>query len=373
MVCLELKRRGHGMTIAAPPGELSLRARRAGIDVDDSFAFRPPAHALSFLADARGLARLARGREIDIVHTHGSQDTWVAASLRAAGRLPALFVATRHNTKPVRFNAANRWLYGKAVDHLILVSESVRERFRPFIEAGLLGGGKISVAHSAYREDLFHEGVDPGPLRRELRLEGRGPILGVLARLVEDKGHRYLLQAFETIRAKHPAAVLLVAGHGPLEGELRAEAERRGFGDAVRFLGFRNDAAELTALLDVSVLPSVGCDASSASIKEAMAMARPIVATDVGGAREILDDGRTGVVVPPGDPRSLAAAILDLLGDDGRRRAMGAMAREAVTSRFGVPLLADAELAVYEKLLAARPGAGTGIAAAAAGGGRSRS
>ncbi len=256
----------------------------------------------------------------------------------------------RHNTKPVRFNAANRHLYGRSIDHLILVSESVRESFRPFLEAGLLTGEKISVIHSAYRAEIFHDGVSSDRARRELRLEGRHPILGVLARLVEDKGHTYLFQALEKVRARHPSALLLVAGLGPLESRLRAEAERRGLGDAVRFLGFRDDPAEITALLDVAILPSVGCDASSASIKEAMAMARPVVATDVGGAREILDDGVTGLVVPPADPSALAAAILSLVEEATRAREMGARARASVTSRFGAHLLAGSELAVYERL-----------------------
>ena len=372
MVCRELSGRGHRMLIAAPPGELATRARDAGIEVDDGFAFRSPAHALSFIADARRLSRIVREREIDIVHTHGSQDTWVAASLRATGSLPCGFVTTRHNTKPVRFSAANRYLYGRAVDHLILVSESVRERFKPFLDAGLLADGKITVAHSAYRADLFHEGVDASPLRRRLGLEGRGPIVGVLARLVEDKGHTHLFGAWERVRARHPGAVLLVAGRGPLEARLRAEAEARGLSESVRFLGFRDDAAELTALLDVAVLPSVGCDASSASIKEAMAMARPVVATDVGGAREIIDEGVTGLVVPAADLSALAAAILALLDDGGRSRAMGERARESVKSRFGAARLAGAELAVYERLLAARAGESAGAAASSARGSGSR-
>ncbi|MBI3448838.1 MAG: glycosyltransferase family 4 protein [Acidobacteria bacterium] len=354
MVCRELKDAGHVATIAAPPGELTRRAREAGLPVDDGFTFAPPARALSFLADGRRLRRLVLGGAFDLLHTHGSQDTWVAASLRAVGALPCAFVATRHNTKRVRFNAANRWLYGRAIDHLVLVSDSVRDNFRPFFESGLLTEDRVSVAHSAYREDLFHERVDAAPVRKALGIEGNGPVIGVLARLVEDKGHTHLFRAFREIRAKHPEAVLLVAGHGPLEGKLRREAEGLGLGESIRFLGFRDDAAVITSLLDVSVLPSIGCDASSASIKEAMAVGTPIVATDVGGAREILKDGVTGLVVPPGDAPALAAAILSVVGDARRARTMGERAREDVRARFGPRILARAELAVYEKVLAAR-------------------
>jgi glycosyltransferase involved in cell wall biosynthesis len=373
MVARELQKLGHTVKIAAPKGELARRAREAGVPVDDGFSFRPPARLPSFIADARRLDRLVRGDDVDILHTHGSQDTWVGAAVRATKGRPPIFVATRHNTKPVRFNAANRYLYGKLIDHLILVSESVRERFRPFIDAGLLDDGKITVIHSAYRVEMFHDGVDPGPLRRTLELQRRGPLIGVLARFVEDKGHTYLFQALQEIRAKHPGAVLLVAGRGPHEAALREEVRRLGLSDAVRFLGFRDDAAEITALLDVSVLPSVGCDASSASIKEAMAMGRPIVATDVGGAKEILEEGVTGLVVPPADPGALASAVLFLLEDPARAGAMGARAREIVRARFGPAILAEAELRVYERLMRARSGEARRAAAAraSAGGGRS--
>jgi len=373
MVCRELSARGHRMKIAAPPGELIRRAREAGLPVDDGFSFLPPARALSFVTDARRLSRLLREEAFDILHTHGSQDTWVGAAVRAVTGNPPAFVATRHNTKPVRFNAANRYLYGRGVDHLILVSESVRENFRPFLDAGLLAGDRITVVHSAYRVELFHDRVDPEPLRRELGLAGRRPVLGVLARLVEDKGHTYLFRALETVRRRHPGTVLLVAGRGPAEPALRAEVAARGLGGAVAFLGFRDDVAEITALLDVAVLPSVGCDASSASIKEAMAMARPLVATDVGGAREILEHGVTGVVVPPADPETLASAILSVLEDPVGARAMGERAREAVRARFGPALLAGGELAAYEAALRARSTEGRRAAPSAVETGEGRS
>jgi glycosyltransferase involved in cell wall biosynthesis len=372
MVCREVQKVGHRMKVAAPPGELTRRARQAGLPVDDGFAFRPPARALSFIADVRRLVRILKDDRIDILHTHGSQDTWVGAAARAVMNDAPLFVATRHNTKPVRHNAPNRYLYGRAVDHLIIVSESVRERFRPFIEAGRLENSRISVVHSAYRVEMFHDGVEPGSLREDLGLGGRGPILGVLARLVRDKGHTYLFQAMEAIRKRHPGVVLLVAGLGPHETALREEVAARGLGDAVRFLGFRDDAAEITALVDVAVLPSVGCDASSASIKEAMAMARPQVAADVGGAREILDDGVTGLVVPPADPAALCRAILSLIDDPERARAMGEAARRSVQSRFGPAILARGELAVYERLLAERDGVRGAVTAPVPGSGGSR-
>lgn len=372
MLCEELQSRGHGVLIAAPPGELSRRAREAGIRVEDRFAFRPPARLLSFASDVRRLSKLIREERIDVLHTHGSQDTWAGAAARALTGAPRLFIATRHNTKPVRFTAANRYLYGRALDHLILASESVRERYERFVASGVMPAGKMTAVHSAYRTGMFHEEVRPERLRSELGLDDRGPVLGVLARLVPDKGHTHLFEAMKEIVSAYPKAVLLVAGRGPHERALRAEAATRGLGGAVRFLGFRNDAAELTALLDVAVLPSVGCDASSASIKEAMVMGRPIVATDVGGAREIIEDGVTGFVVPPADGAALASAILKLLADPVVARAIGEKGREEVRRRYSPAALASGVLGVYESLgeAAQRAGARGAAAAASHGGGR---
>jgi glycosyltransferase involved in cell wall biosynthesis len=350
MVCRRLAERGERVLIAAPPGELSMRAREAGLDVDDGFSFRPPSHLPAFVADVRRLGRLLRDRSIDILHTHGSQDTWAGAAARTLTGRPAIFLATRHNTKRIRFNAANRWLYGKALDHLVLAAGGIREQLRPFLDAGLVGEERLSVVHSAYRTDRFVEGIAGHDGADALGVAGRRPLLGVMARLARDKGHTHLFAAMESIRARHPGALLLVAGMGPDEKELREEVDARGLGGSVRFLGFRDDIPEITSLLDVAVLPSVGCDASSASIKEAMAMGCPVVATDIGGAREILRDGETGRIVAPGDPQALASAILALLDDPAASRAMGEAARSDVRARFSPERLGDGIAAVYERL-----------------------
>ncbi|HXI02957.1 MAG TPA: glycosyltransferase family 4 protein, partial [Candidatus Saccharimonadales bacterium] len=228
MLCRQIAEGGHEAEIAAPPGELARRAREAGIPVDDRYAFRPPAELISFAGDVRRLARRLREGGFDILHTHGSQDTWVGAATRALTGRPAVFMATRHNTKRVRYNAANRYLYGRALDHLVLAAGGVRDRFRPFLDAGLLDDERMTVIHSAYRPELFDVAADPEPLRRELELVDRRPLIGVIARLARDKGHIFLFRAMAEILAAHPGALLLVAGLGPAEKELRDQAEALG-------------------------------------------------------------------------------------------------------------------------------------------------
>ncbi|HET6371914.1 MAG TPA: glycosyltransferase family 4 protein [Candidatus Polarisedimenticolia bacterium] len=356
MLSSELVRRGHEVTIAAPPGELSARARQAGahlagLKVEDGFAFRSPGHAASFIKDGRRMERLLGRSEFDIVDVHGSQDTWVTASVRALTGRPSCLVMTRHNTKRVRTGFANRFLYGRLVDHLIIVDESVRKGYEPFLADGTLSASRISVIPSAYRSDLFHPGVKGAGVRAELKIPADAIAVGVAGRLVEDKGHTYLLKAVAAIQSRVPGLVLVFAGMGPNESRLRAEAAELGLAESVRFLGFRSDIPEVTAAFDIAVLPSVGCDASSASLKEAMALGLPVIATDIGGARGILTEGSAGVIVPPADPEALAAQLLRLIDDPGAARGMGERARREVERRYSIARLADQTLDAYQTAL----------------------
>ena len=119
----------------------------------------------------------------------------------------------------------------------------------------------------------------------------------------------------------------------------------------MRFLGFRDDVPEITAALNVSVLPSIDCDASSAVLKEALACGVPAVATSIGGAAEILQDGRTGLIVPPRDPSRLASAILSLLDDPERARDMGRRGSLDVAERFSPERLGGETLEVYHHVI----------------------
>jgi len=354
MLSTELARRGHHVTIAAPPGELSGKARQAGLPdlaVDDGFAFRAPSHAASFLRDIRRMRALLKREPFDVVDVHGSQDTWVTAVARLSGGLPRCLIMTRHNTKRVRSGWANRLLYRRLIDHLIIVDESVRRQYETFLSAGVLEDRRISVIPSAYRTDLFHDSVDGSRVRDELGLTSSSFAVGVAGRLVADKGHIFLMRAAAALKPRLPGLVLLFAGTGPDEERLRRQALELGLADSIRFLGFRADIAEVEAAFDVAVLPSIGCDASSASIKEAMALGVPVVATDIGGARSIIEDGVTGAIVRPGEPGDLAEALASIAKDREAARRMAERARQEVSLRFSIQRLADETLSVYASVM----------------------
>jgi glycosyltransferase involved in cell wall biosynthesis len=357
MAATGLRARGHRVTLAVPPGSvLGQRARAAGLETFEECHFRHPRHVRRALADRRALMRHVRTERYDVVSAHGSQDLWTAATaLRGPWRGwrhgdPRL-VFTRHNSKALATHALNRWLY-RRVDHLIVVSRSVLERYEPFFRRGDLDRLRVSVIHSAYRPDLFHPGLDTARARADLGLDPTIPVIGVVGRLVADKGQDDLLRAAAMLLPRHPEARTLLVGTGKAETDLRTLASSLGIDGRVRFLGFRDDVPRITAALTVSVLPSVDCDASSAALKEALACGVPVVATDIGGASEIVREGETGFVVPPRAPDRLAAAIDALLSDPARAAAMGRRGAADVRARFSPDRLADETIAAYEQALA---------------------
>ena len=177
------------------------------------------------------------------------------------------------------------------------------------------------------------------------------PLIGVVGRLVADKGQDDLLRAAVHVLKAQPDALFLLVGTGKAEAELRRLALTLGVDGAVRFLGFRDDVPAITAGLTLSVLPSVDCDASSAVLKEALACGVPAVATDIGGAREIIRHGETGLVVPPRAPDALAEAIVDILQDRHRARAMGEQGSRDMAARFTPGLLAENTIEAYRTVL----------------------
>jgi glycosyltransferase involved in cell wall biosynthesis len=349
MLSRGLADKGHEVVIAAPPGSiLAQRARLQGLETLEDFQFLKSKHVVSALGDVVRLRRLLRDRRFDLIDAHGSQDLWVSAAAVSSSRDGPALLYTRHNTKRVPDHLANRLLFRRCVDHLIVASGAVLDRYRPFLRRGDLSRERISVVHSSYRSDLFHPAVDGSEVRRELRAEGAESILvGVVGRLVPDKGGAFFLKAAARIAADFPSARFLFVGRGSEEERLRRLTNELGLGERVVFLGFREDVPRITAALDLSVLPSVDCDASSAVLKEAMAVGRPVVATDIGGASEIIQQGRTGLVVPPADSEALAAAMADILRREDRGRSMGRAGSERVRVEFNLDRLVDGTLEAY--------------------------
>jgi glycosyltransferase involved in cell wall biosynthesis len=188
-------------------------------------------------------------------------------------------------------------------------------------------------------------------VRRRLTLAEDAEVVIAVGRQEFQKGQRHLLEAVERILPAHPRLVVMLAGRkGATTSELERIAARPGLRDAVRFLGHRDDVPDLLAASDVFAFPS-RYEGLGGSVIEAMALGLPIVASDIPAVREIVEEGRNAVLVPPGDSASLASALDGILRDPSRRRAFGARGRTIFEERFTLERSTARMIALYERLI----------------------
>jgi glycosyltransferase involved in cell wall biosynthesis len=295
------------------------------------------------------LARLLRRERVDVAHAylfHPNVLTPVAA--RLAG-VRAVVASKRSLDRYPGRGPRYACRLGNALAHRVMVNAAAIGRFVAAEEG--CPPGKMVLIPNGVRQEALAPSADRGRAkRRELGLPEDAPVVGAVSRLAWKKGIRHLVDAAPRLLEAVPDARIVVAGAGPLRGELEAAATALGVADRVRFLGSRSDTIELMAALDVFVLPSVVEGMSNALI-EAMAVGRPVVATDVGGNPEVLVDGETGFLVPPGDPLQLTAAIVKLLESPEMAVEMGAAGRRRVLEHYQVDTMARRIEALYDDLL----------------------
>ncbi len=236
---------------------------------------------------------------------------------------------------------ANRW-----TNLLVANSEAVKQ---DVITQEGVAAAKIRVVYNGIDADRYMQPHDPN-LRRELGLPIGVPVVGVVANFIHYKGHRVFLDACCRLRAARPDARFLLIGDGPCRAELERRTIELKLGEAVRFLGSREDIPELLAQINIAALPSME-EGFPNAVLEAMAAGIPVVASRVGGVPEAIVDGSTGFLVTPGEPEELAGSILALLNDPARAEAMGRAGRRRVVERFGITRMVEETQAIYEELL----------------------
>jgi glycosyltransferase involved in cell wall biosynthesis len=222
---------------------------------------------------------------------------------------------------------------------------------------------RVRVIYNAVNWDRLDATRSPYEIRHELGIPDDRTLVGVVATLQDKKGHRVLLDAFARTPGLEQAWLMLV-GDGTLRASLEAYATSLGIRDRVTFCGTRRDLGNLLPAMDVFTLPSLW-EGLPLALLLAMGAGRPVVATLIAGIPEVVTDGQTGLLVPPGDSTAIGAALARLCGDPVERRRMGAAARESVRDRFGADAYARSVACLYEEFLA-RPDSGPASRTAAA-------
>ena len=271
-----------------------------------------------------------RRHAVDVVFAKGKKGARLAAAAtRLVGRGRVVLVLGIEGE--LRDRAIDRWTWRYAVDRGMVLAEEAKDWYEriPWV-----GDGKLRVLLKGVdTAALDPAAVDAAAARRAFGLPADALVVGTVGRLVWQKGHVHLLAAAQRLAAELPRARYVIVGAGEEEPRLRAQAAAAGIGERVVFAGYRRDIPAVLAAMDVFVLPSRRENMPQVLL-EAMAMARPIVSTASIGVREVVEDGRTGFVVPPGDVGALTDRLRLLASDAGLRERMGAGARARIRDGF---------------------------------------
>jgi sugar transferase (PEP-CTERM/EpsH1 system associated) len=275
---------------------------------------------LRALRRARALIRQSPGA---VIHTHNAMAHYYAV-LATLGLPVKCRINTRHGMGGRTRSGRQEWLYRQSLrftDYAVAVCEAARQRFAA---DGMRPRRALLAVPNGIRLERFRPADDVArqALVAELGLPPGSRIIGTVGRLQPVKDHALLLRAFAKVRMQVPEAALVIVGDGPLRAALEAQAEQAGLSDAVRFMGDRHDVPRLLTGMEVFALSSAS-EGYSVALLEACASSLPIVATDVGGNREIVRHGINGRLVPSGDTAAIATALIALLRGGEQAAAMG--------------------------------------------------
>jgi len=346
-----LRAAGHRAALVAhPDGELRRRAEE-GLELIPL----APKSEMDLTAGWK-LSRVIRQLRPDVLHAHDPHGVAMAAlalSLGSAtiGRPPAL-VASRRVDFHLKPNSFSKWKY-RQVDCFIAASDAIH---RMLVADGIQADRVVTV----------HEGIDVERIastpvvnvHEAFWLPHHAPIVGNIGALVPHKGQRHLIDAAHLVVREEPDARFIILGEGDLREQLEHQIREFHLEKHVMLPGFRTDVIGCLKAFDVFAMSSV-TEGLGTSLLDAMACARAIVATNAGGIPEVVEDQKTGLLVAPRDHAAMAAAIVALLKDPGRRNALGASGLARVQARFTVERMVASTAAVYARVAGTARAAGT--------------
>lgn len=338
-----LAERGHEVTIVCEPeSHLMERARAVGLGT-------APLHMRGQwdLSAVWKLRRWIEDRRIEIINTHKPLAHTLA--VLAAGWSGPPLVATRRVSFPLKRHPFKKWKWDRAVAALIAVSRGAAET----LMASGISTKKVVTIYSAVDLERFHPDVSGEAVRKEFGLSPDTPVVGQVADLRPYKGYGVLIEAAALVIKKIPDVRFFCIGRKDAEayGGLAGRIDSLGIAQNVIFTGFRKDVEGFYATMSVCVNSTTMAEGLPGSLREALAMGVPVIGSDVKGNRELVIPDRTGVLVPPGDPRALAGAILELLNDPARRSKMGLEGSRWMESEFSVDTMVNRTEALYLKLV----------------------
>ncbi len=337
--------RGHQVRLLCPPeARIFAEAARRGV----------PATALPIgRKNLKGMLALRKWLSempaIDVINTHSSSDSWLAALACATLTNPPPIVRTRHISAAVPKNFSTRWLYTRATRHIVTAGEKLRQTL---IEHNGYPPGNITSVPTGIAATSFFPG-DKRDARRLLGLDESLHYIGIVATLRSWKGHLYLLEAFAGIERE--GWQLLIVGDGPMRDVIEPKIAELGLGKSVILAGQQDEPERWLRALDIFCLPSYANEGVPQAVIQAMMTALPVITTPVGSITEAVEEGVSGVLVPPQDAEALRAALINLIDNPVQGQALGQAAKHAAVARFAESAMLDSMEKIFRMV-----GQGTG-------------
>ena len=286
---------------------------------------------------AWGILRIAREVGADLIHTHlSTASQWGGV----AGRLGGIPVISH-------VHAMNSRYFFMLADAMIACSEGVRQH--------IIGQGvsaeRIGTIYNGIESKRLEFAGDAAGIRSSLGIAADTPAIACIAHLADKKGQADLVTALSLLRDKWPGLHCFFVGTGENMDSLRSQAEALGVARRAVLLGYRSDAVAIMNAMDIIILPSLGKEGLPLVLLEAALLGKPAICSNIPGNNEVVLDGVTGLLFPPGDAAELAARIDGLLSDGEQRGRMGSAARERAGREFTIEAMTDRVENLYRRLL----------------------
>ena len=339
---------------SAPGGKLEALVREAGMPF---YPIRNFVSELSPFKDLHALWQLDRllAREkFDLVHTHNSKAGFLGRLAARRNRVPIVI----HTVHGFAFHEAENWVFR----HLFILLERMAARWcdqmiaisQPMLEWAqrekIAPPEKFVKIYSGIEVERFRNQPPRPELKSRFGIEAEETVIGVVSKLWEGKGHEHLIDAMARLLDSGHRLKLLIVGEGYLEEKLREKVKHLGIEKAVVFTGFWSNVPEITALLDVSVLPSF-YEGMGRVVLEAMAAGKPVVATRVGGLTELVEDQVSGYLIPPGDVSALVKRLESLITNPDLRQKMGQKGAQRIQQEHSAETMVKMIHQVYQRHL----------------------
>ncbi len=340
----ELIKRGFRVILACNPrGRIADRAERAGLSV-----YRVGMHKHLSLISSMKLFRIMKKEKVRILNTHSSIDSWLASPAARFAGIPV--IRTKHVGLQVKKSFLTRILYVYLCDRIMTAGMTLRQMF---IDKKIVTQNKIVSIPTGVDENKYSPHVSGKVIRDEFKIRQDQPLIGIIAVIRHGKGHKDFLSAANEVLKINKECRFIVVGElseKKTSEDILSKMKELQLKDKIIMTGHRDDISLIIASLDILVSCSY-YEGIPQSILQALASAKPVIATDVGSCSEVIKDGETGILIQPGDFMALSKGIISLIKDRDYAGKLGKNGREFVLKNFSVEKMAGKVENLYRDLL----------------------